>query len=178
MPEKAESNKHTRVRYTLIFAILVVIYSVLLCFIAYPYAKTNISNAKIAEHIELYKQSKAKPIPSSIDVCLYNINGPIVVAKEAEPFTHDDLHNVLEALLLPLNDAEIGKGIISYIPSKTKLVGVTNSNGYIFAEFSNDLIFSSDINKAIDQIERTIGLATDFQKISIISDGVIINTTL
>ena len=175
MPERADNNKHSRIRYTLIFAILVAIYAIALGVIAYPYAKVNAENADLAKHMRLYREAKSIPASNPMPVCLYSINGPVIVERSIETFGRDSLHSALEAMLLPLSDEEIERGLVSYIPKKTELIGVTDRNGYIFAEFSNELMFSSSLDRAIDQIERTIKETIDPQGITIISDGLEIN---
>ena len=175
MPERGDNSRHSRIRYTLIFAILVGVYALSLAFIAYPYVKTNLANSDIREHFLLYKEFRERDDYTSMNIFLYGINGPVEVERSIEIEGRDSLHTALEAMLPPIEDKEIEMGLVSYIPRKTSLIGVTNSNGYVFAEFSNDLMFSSDIGRAIEQIERTIDTTVDSQGITIISDGLKIN---
>lgn len=175
MQSNADTKQHSRIRYTLIFAILVIVYTITLAIVAIPYARINIEDANLKNHIAIYKELLERDEKSKASIVLFGIDGPVEVEREIETQGRDSLHIALEAILLPLSDDELGKGLISYIPKKTKLIGVTESNGFVFAEFSNNLMFSSDLDKAIDQIESTIKANSRTQGISIISDGIIIN---
>ena len=175
MQESADDNKHIQIRYNLIFAILLIIYTLALAFISYPYIAKNVENANLGMHFSLYMEQKKKSDFVSRDVFLYSINGTSKTNRSVNSRGSDSLHTALEALLLPLSDEELERGLVSYIPRKTKLIGVTNISGYVFAEFSNDLMFSTNLDRAIMQIESTIKEIVDTQGIILISDGVEIN---
>lgn len=175
MQASANNKQHSPIRYTLIFALLVIAYTILLTIVAIPYVRINIENEDLSRHIAIYKEMLEKDDSTNAKAILFGIDGPVMVERSINEQGRDRLHIALEAMLLPLSEDEIEKGLVSYIPRKTKLLGVTESNGYVFAEFSNNLMFSSDLDKAIEQIEATIEANTNTQGIVIISDGITIN---
>lgn len=176
MQETSENNqRHSRIRYTLVFSILLFIYCVALGCLVYFISWDEIKEVNFKEHFRLYKESFSKSDITSFDCYLYNINGLTICSREIEINDSDNLHLMLEALLLPLSESEISSGFISYIPQKTQLVGATYSLGSIFVELSNNLLESSDIGKAIEQIEATVNSSLNPIDITIIVDGNKIN---
>lgn len=176
MKNKDDSTKHTRIRYSLIFSILLVLYIGALIFIGLPFAKRNILSSNLKEHVILYKETKRKnPEWVSANVYLHGINGIVETERWTEDLGDDSIKSALECLLLPLSDDEIKNGLVSYIPKNTKLIGVSESDGYVFVDLSNDILFSSNIDKAIDQIEMTIKSVSNPDGIYIITDKTILN---
>ena len=176
MENKDDSVKHTRIRYTLIFSILLILYIGVLVFIGLPFAKNSILSSNLQEHIVLYKEMKRKnPDWISSNVYLHGINGIVKTERWTEDLGEDSIKSALECLLLPLSDDEIKKGLVSYIPKNTKLIGVSESDGYVFVDFSQDILSSSNLKKAIDQIEMTIKSVSNPEGIYIITDKSILN---
>lgn len=176
MAEQFNTNeKHSRIRYALVFAILTLIYVCMLSIVAYPYAVKNIETSNIKEHIDAYKAQKSKDTWTTVISCLYGINGPVNVERSIEAKGSNLLHTIIEAMLMPLSDEEIENGLLTYIPKKTELIGATESDNHIFVELSNDLLFSSNLNRAIEQIELTLETTMNPTAIYIIVDKEIIN---
>lgn len=177
MKKKSDNNnKHSRIRYALIFSIILAIYICILLVIALPRIKSNIDSTSIQEHVALYKSLWKENEEWTTTVCyMYDINGAKATERMIKTNGNDYMHSVMESLLLPLSDEEIKMGLVTYIPTKTKLIGITVNKGYVFVELSNDILFSSNLDRAMNQIEMTIKNAMATKEIYIISDKVIIN---
>lgn len=176
MENKDESVKNTRIRYALIFSILLAVYITALIFIGLPFAKNNINSSNIKEHYALYKKTKkTNPDWIASTVYLQGVNGAVKTERWIEDIGEESLKSALESLLLPLSDDEVKRGLVSYIPKGTELIGVSESDGYIFVDFSDEILLSSNIDKAVEQIEMTIRSVVDPEGICIITGKTILN---
>ena len=169
------SNKHSGIRYQLIFSILLLIYTAVLVYFAYPFAIENLEDLKAREHFEMYIAEKSSIDFSSFQIFLYSNEGIVSKNREIEIQNRDMLHLSLEALLTGSDEEDLENGIISYIPKNTELVGVSVANGTIFAEFTDKLLDSRNPELAYIQIEETIKASYQCKEIYIIVDGAIIN---
>ena len=150
------SNKHSGIRYQLIFSILLAVYTAALVYFAYPFAIENLSDLKAKEHFDLYMEERSLIDFSTFPIFLYSNEGIVSKEREIEIQNRDNLHLALESLLIGPDDEDLENGIISYIPKNTELVGVSEANGTIFAEFSDKLLDSRNPELAYIQIESTI----------------------
>ena len=169
------SNKHSGIRYQLIFSILLAAYIAVLVYFAYPFAIENLSDLKAREHLELYLEEKTSVNFSVFPIFLYSNEGLVSKEREIEIQNRDNLHLALESLLTGPNNEDLENGIISYIPKNTELIGVSEANGTIFAEFSTQLLGSRNPEMAYIQFEKTINASHQCKEIYIIVDGAIIN---
>lgn len=168
-------NRHSGIRYQLIFSIMLAVYTAVLAYFAYPIAKVNLSSADIQEHYQTYTSENATKEYQSYKIYLCSISGYEEIEREIEVLGRDALHLALEALSMGPTDEELGNGIISYIPKDTEFIGVSEVNGSVFAEFSAGILSSRNPSLAYTQIEKTIRECFECKEVFIISEGAIIN---
>lgn len=153
---------------------LLAVFSIVAFFIVLPYAKRNISESGINEHYRLYREERDHIETSTIQVPLYSGNEVSYKARELNTLGRDKLHLMIEALLLPLSDEEISDGFSTAIPEKTKLIGVSEKNGYFFIELSKSFTEADDIEKALLQFHILLDEYKEVKELTVLSDGELI----
>lgn len=169
------NSRHSGIRYQLIFTIILIIYASALAYLAYPIAKGNLEELNVIKHYDRYIEEKHSKEFETFMVFLHTNNGLVSIERSIEVNARDLLHLALEALLLGPSEEDLKKGIITYIPKDTELVGVSESNGSIFVEFSKEILDSRNPDAAYSQIESTIRHSMTCKDIYIIANNSIIN---
>lgn len=168
-------SKHTGIRYNLIFTILLVVYTGVLAYFAYPKVVDNFEAIGVKAHYDQYILERTTKSYETLPIFLYSINGPVKTEREIEVQSRDMLHLSLEALLTGPSYEELERGYISYIPKNTELVGVSEAGGTIFAEFTSEILDSRNPELAYNQIESTLRSSIQCKDIYIIANDAIIN---
>ena len=105
-----------------------------------------------------------------VDRILYDSEGNKVISKATlNEGGADRLHLIAEAAILPPED---GSGLFTCIPEDIRLIGISEKDGYIYAEYSGDI--SANDRKALEQIEESIRLSIDFRELDFIINGSLI----
>lgn len=168
-------NKNSRVRYLLVFSFLLCIYIAILAFYSYPIFIDNLSEMDFEYHYNKYIEEKISKPATEVEVTLYDISGEKTMIKTLEILERDSLHLILEALLEGPTEEDLENGIISYIPAGTELIGVTEVNGIVFAQFSEELLSSPKPELAYKQIETSILQSGEYREVSIIAGSDIVS---
>ena len=120
------------------------------------------------EHIALYREEKSASV--AYPVFLHSSSSPVLTERIIrKPLTGDDLHLAMEALLLPETEEEISKGLISYIPDGTSLIGIAVCHDYVFIDFSEELENAPD--KAFEEIALTAKANTGAKHVCIMIEN-------
>ena len=61
----------------------------------------------------------------------------------------------------------------TFIPEGTKLIGASYDGGFFFVELSKEFLSSKDIDKALEQIKKTLNLYYKVESLTVISDETI-----
>ncbi|MBQ0070478.1 MAG: GerMN domain-containing protein [Spirochaetales bacterium] len=166
--EKENSTSSTSFRYLMVFYLALVIYAAILAFLAWPRLKENLTATSFQEHYELWKTKESVLQEAEVPVYLHTFSGDIQLTRKVSTGRKDPLHYTLEALLLPLSGEELLKGCISLIPSGTKLLGATYSEGYCFVRLSEEFLGADDFNAALDQMKKTLSITFDTESLVVL----------
>ena len=149
-------RKEGSLRFILfIAAAYIAVFTSLLLVFAPPVLK-KIKDKKYIERLEYYYQNASEADGESYLVALYSIDGIKNTRRVIRRGYTDIYHMSLEALLRKTDESEMGKGLVSYIDSSTRLEGLGRSANIIFVFLSDDFLSSADISKAKKQVETTI----------------------
>lgn len=168
-PMKKDSG--SPIKYTLIYLLLLMVFTAITAFFIYPKAIENIERVDLKGHYELYKKTKTHSDILSISVPLYSGSNIIYSSRELPSLGRDKTHLTLEALLLEQSEEEKSKGLESAIAKKTKLIGASEDNGYFFIELSKEFLKSEDIEKALKEIHAALQYYMNVKELTILSDG-------
>lgn len=166
-----DGSKKPRVRYSFVFSLMLLVYTAILVAVAFPYAKENFQRFNLKEHYELFLSEREGIKSDPLPLVFYSSNGPVKVSKEIVMHGEDELHLILEALLLGPNSTELGLGYVSYIPEDTKLIGASEINGIVFADFSEEIKDSSYLSAALNQIKETLISTGKYWDVHVLSEG-------
>lgn len=161
-------------KYLTVMYIILIVITLPLVFFMRPIIVENINNSLIKEHYVLWKESKREK-SAQYSVALYLDNHPVIVGRELTS-SSDTLHDVLEALLIPLSDEEKKRGYTSFIPEGTTLIGISEESGFFYVEFSSSLLSSSNIAKATEQIKKTLGEYYTLESLTILCGQTVLKT--
>lgn len=163
-----ERRRHSfPLRYFISVTVLYLIFLAGSLAIFLPRIERNFSEGGYIEAYRRYVETISTAPTEVFPVFLFSKDGPVLCYREIETGFKDNLHLTLEALLLPSEDVELGEGLISFIPEGTKLVGVSRKGKLVVAAFSHELLSSPDIEKAIEQIEKTLSVQEDNLRVAI-----------
>ena len=167
------SARRGHIRYTAIAVTLIVILiavaaaSILLRF------SSVAASLELDRHIMMYLEEKDRT--ETFPICLHSVSGPVMTERTIKcPILSDRLHLAMEALLLDETAEDLADGLVSYIPDKTKLIGISVKNGYAFADFSKEL--SDAPEEAFEEIALTIKANTDAKHIRIMIEGMLLDS--
>lgn len=90
--------------------------------------------------------------------------------------TYDKLHDTFEYLIgtPPIN--VLKQFYINYIPSQTKLIGVTQTENAIYVNYSKEILQSKNMNLCFKQIEATVKSLNNNAKLILLIDSEIYNS--
>ena len=172
---KKEREQKSSFRYLLVLYITLFVISIPLLILSFPSLKKSISDSRFIEHYELWKSSEEEKERKIVTVTLESILGEKEIERVIHPGLRDPLHYTLEALLLPLSKDEKENGLISEIKEGVKLKGATIQDNIPFVSLSSDFLLSPDIDKAAEEIYKTLynNLGVD-DLVVIVDDNVVI----
>lgn len=153
-------------RYLLVLYIILTAVTGAVVLFTYPIIKRNIEESGIIGRYMEWKREKEDK-SGSYSVTLYSESGYVSVERNVEKKS-DDMHGVIEALLLSPDENEEDKGYTSYIPEGTSLIGISGKDGYFFVELSTAFLSSLDIEKAGGQIKKTLESCYTLESLTII----------
>ncbi len=159
-------------RYLLVLYIILIAMTAAVVFFTYPVMKRNIDESGIYENYLVWKKERKEKSEKYV-VTLYSDDKYVSVERSVDKTT-DDLHSLVEALILPLDESEKEEGYTTYIPEGTTLIGISSEDGYFYAEFSSALLTSRDITKAAEQIKKTLESYYTLESLTIICGSKII----
>ena len=155
-------------RYLLIMYIMLIPVIVSLFFLFRSDIMSNIETSGVIRHYAIWKEEKSNTV-STYSVALYS-NNNIIFEDRAITRKADDLHSLVEALLMPLSN----EGLTTYIPEGTKLIGISEEMGFFYVKLSQEFLSSSDINKATIQIRETLDNYYALESLTVICGSTII----
>ena len=160
---KKEREQKSSFRYLLVLYITLFVISIPLLILSFPSLKKSISDSRFIEHYELWKSSEEEKERKIVTVTLESILGEKEIERVIHPGLRDPLHYTLEALLLPLSKEGV------------KLKGATIQDNIAFVSLSSDFLLSPDIDKAAEEIYKTLynNLGVD-GLVVIVDDNVVI----
>ncbi|MDY5931159.1 MAG: GerMN domain-containing protein [Candidatus Ornithospirochaeta sp.] len=138
---------------SLLLALLVLIASGAVV-LASAKANDTIERYRIEEHWNMFSEEIAGEKDSAFSA-LY-IGSVLVFKPRTAPKTSPDPYFTLNTLFIPLSKEEKEEGYATYIPKGTRLLGVTMQDRFAAIDISDRILSSSDIDKAIYQIKRTM----------------------
>ena len=147
--KEVASFRYILVMYFLLFAIFVPLFLILR-----PRIIRNIAESGIRERAELYREY-GKEKKEKYTVALLS-GDSLVYCERSLAFSSSLPHSLIEALLLPLSEEEKERGLSSAISGKTRLLGVSEENGFFFVSLSPDFLDSENIGAAYDEIKKTL----------------------
>lgn len=151
--EKKENGSH--IRYSVVLSLLLLLFLTITLSFSIPALKNNLDKANFTLKRRAYLNEIKVKEDKTYTVYLYSITG-IESTKRETKEEKTKYHSALEALLKEISIDELKSGYITYIPKKTKLIGVSYINGVLFASFSLDLERSENLEKASLQIKETL----------------------
>ena len=164
-----ENKSESRIRYSVIFTILLIILIIALGVLGYFRIPSIIENLRLREHIELYMRGTDEGVTVVLPRILYSSSGPVEKMATIPVLNRDRLHLSAEAALVPPSDEELANGLISFIPSGTKLIGISEKGGYIYIDLSSEMKGAGE--EAYNEIERTLALSTPYESIRFMING-------
>ncbi len=166
-----DESRRPRVRYFFIFSILLFVYIGILTGVAWPYAKANFLKFRLKEHYELFKMEEAGIMSEPLTLVFYSPTGPVKVERSVRTHDEDYLHLILEALLKGPDENALRLGYVSYIPEGTRLIGASEINGIVFADFSSEIEKSPYLSAALEEIKETLTQTGKYYEVHILSSG-------
>lgn len=82
------------------------------------------------------------------------------------------IHDTLEALTAGPDVANVRKGAAAVLPAGTSLLGCTLSDGVLFADFSDELLDSGDLDLAVRAITGTVEDVGGVDRVVVLVEGV------
>ena len=165
------SRSRGHIRYTLIEIVLILLFASAAVAAVFFRGSFTAEYLQLERHRALYEEEKNAT--SSFYVCLHSSEGPVMTERSIpRPLISDDLHLAVEALLLDESSSEIAEGLISYIPEGTRLSGISEMDGDVFADFSSELEGAPE--EAFEEIILTLRENTGNENVRIMISGQLI----
>ncbi len=122
---------------------------------------------RMVEEIEKAEEPQA----AEVERILYDKGGnEIICAVRIPTEGRDALHAAAEAAIAPV--PEETPSLTTLIPANTRLIGISEKDGYIYMHLSGDM--TGKDSKALEQIEKSMKLSFDFRELHfIINDEII-----
>lgn len=165
------SNNKTRpsFRYLLIFYIILILLIIGSIFLFRNRIKENITSSSLNEHYALWVNNEKEKSERSVRTKLYSSTGLVTVKRNTNNSYIGLLHGALETLLTPLSEEELSMGYLSAINEKTKLIGVSEKDGYFFVSLSPEFLLSKNIPFALNEIKETLSLYFTVYGVTVLS---------
>lgn len=165
----SKNRTHSSLRYLLIFYIILIVIMVGSIFLFKGRIKENILSSHLDEHYALWKSEEEANTEKSVWTSLYSSTGTATVKRKTTKTYIGLLHGALETLLIPINEEELQSGYITSIAKGTKLLGVSEKDGYFFVSLSKEFLSSENINKALSQIKDALSIYYDVNGLTVLS---------
>ncbi len=169
-----KERDHGHFRYSFVLYIILIATVLPLFILTLPVIKSNIENSTFKEHYALWKDER-KEREKDYTVFLFS-DDDIVEVNRKVTWREDEKHSLIEALLLPADNDEKEKGYTSFIPEGTRLIGMSEKDGFFFIEFSSPILTSSNMTKVAEQIKKTLQNYYFLESLTIISGKTILKT--
>ena len=127
-----DEGKESRIRYRVIFSVLLIILIVLVSVLGYYRLPLIIEKFSLMEHIALYMKGEDEGLSITLPRILYSASGPVKDNVQIPVLNRDTLHLAAEAALLQPDDEDLANGLVSFIPEGTSLIGISEKGGYIY----------------------------------------------
>lgn len=166
--DKDATKNQDYFRYILVMYIILFVLTILSAFILIPNVKENFTKYRIKEHYILWRNKKENKGSNFYTIVLFN-NGDGVEVERRVSDSSSPLLSIIEATLTTPTKNEEERGLVSYIPKGTKLVGASYDDGLLYIELSEEFLSSTNLTLAISQIKKTLSLYYRVEHLTIIS---------
>ncbi|MBO8435959.1 MAG: GerMN domain-containing protein [Spirochaetes bacterium] len=130
-------------------------------FIRFPY---------IISLVAEYKSNEADTNATlEIERALFKDGEEVFSPYALKEWGRDTLHLAAEAAIAPVTSKEKAEGLVSYVPKKTRLIGISERDGYIFINLSDEMEKASE--EAFKAIEDTIMRAVPSKALRFLIEG-------
>ena len=167
-------KKDLHIRYWVVTVLSYAAFFLALFFLLRGTIRTNFVSGGYRETAEEFIAMRNRTEYEKKDVALWSADGIVISEKEMEKSLSDDTHVLLEALLEGPGPDELSKGLITYIPEGTRLIGVTERDNMYFVALSKDFLDTPDKNRAFEQIKTTLASGRPGIRVALIVDGEIV----
>ena len=162
--QKRKGDALPKVILAALFALIVASAAAIVA-VRLPYVRSYLN---LDEHIALWKEGPDQGAMIRVPRVVYKADGEEAVEDVTLPsFGRDILHLSAEAALIPA-----GEGFVSYIPEGTELIGISERDGYIYIDLTDEIRDADRM--AFKEIERTLALSVDFIEIRFMINGKLI----
>ncbi len=165
MAKKKELGYHART--TLFLLMGYVLFMLVLTVVFRPMIIANLENGGYRQKASLYFSTLWKEEKDTYACALYSIDGPRIRDLEVKKGFTDDKHMMLEALLGGPDEDDLAAGLITYIPERTRLIGISEKNNICFVSLSERFLDSPDTGKAVTQIKETLNNAYPHLRVAV-----------
>ena len=167
-----EERVKGRIMYARIFSLVLLLYAIGMGVFIAPRIEPVLEMYRVREHIELYLKGEEK-VYADIPVVLSTSSSYQQSVRTIERKGRDDLHLAVEALLLDASVDELRKGMLSFIPEGTKLIGIAETDGIVFVDLSKEMLGAD--YRAYEEIRRTLELNEGPVEVNFMIEGLLIN---
>ncbi|MCH3917840.1 MAG: GerMN domain-containing protein [Spirochaetia bacterium] len=152
---KTEWKRKKQLSKKLLFLLLFLCITALELLVFIPKVKETMAKADIPSLIA--KESKKQENNTSLTstVYFYHLNGTLRAYHPSLDKNNDLYHGTFEVLLKGPDKTVLEDLSLTYIPEKTRLLGITVAKGITYLNLSADLLDSNDLTKAINQLKAT-----------------------
>lgn len=165
MARKKELGYHART--TLFLLLGYIFFMMVLIAVFRPLIIANFESGGYRQKAALYFNTLRKEEKDTYSCALYSIDGPVIRSLEVNKGFTDDRHMMIEALLGGPDDENLAEGLITYIPERTRLIGISEKNNICFVSLSERFLDSPDIDKAVTQIKKTLNNAYPHLRVAV-----------
>ena len=163
-----------RARTTLFLLLGYIFFMMVLIAVFRPLIIANLESGAYRQKAAIYFSTLRKEEKDTYSCALYSIDGPVIRDLEVNKGFTDDRHMMIEALLGGPSEENLAEGLITYIPERTRLIGISEKNNICFVALSDRFLSSPDIQKAVDQIKKTLNNAYPELRVAVIVDGEVV----
>lgn len=156
---------------TVVAFILYAIFLFALIFFFGPSIKKNLEEGRYVERMDEYTKRELMAETRTFSLCYYTPYGSKMKDVVVRERPSDDLHQMLEALVDTPSRSVVLEGLISYIPDGTRLIGATIDDGIAFIDLSEEFLSSEDIEKAMDQVKKSVNALYPELRVFLLADG-------
>lgn len=153
MSKKISKNKRKKF---LCILIIFIILSTIELFLFLPKIKESIKQSGVIEIISTDNVKSINNKKEKINIFYIDLEGNPISYSIYKYIDYDKLHDTFETLIEPPTLDLLSKFYVNYIPSNTKLLGVTQTNNAIYVNYSKEILQSNNYKLFYKQIESTV----------------------